>query len=92
MPHLSILGSFLSFTGLGSGKNVAPGLLLVWLAVVYDVWNSCNDVIFAGGTSIVELLVDMVKLSSWKWFMSKSFVSLCFFYEWEAQVVMCWSR
>jgi len=37
VPHSSILGSFLSFQGLGSGKKVALGLRLVWLAIVWVV-------------------------------------------------------
>jgi len=56
------------------------------------VWISRNDIIFAGGTPSVDLLVDRVKLSSWKWFLGKSSVSLCSLYEWEAQPVMCWFR
>ena len=92
MPHSDILGSFLSFQGLGYGRKVALWLRLVWLAVVWAVWNSRNDIIFAEGTPTAALLIDKVKFSSWKWFLGKSYVSLCSFYEWEAQTVLCWFR
>jgi len=49
--------------------RVALELRLVWLAVVWAIWNSRNDIIFAGGTPTVALFIDKVKLASWKWFL-----------------------
>jgi len=63
VPHSTILSHFEGFIGLGSSKRVGLGLLLVWLVVAWTVWNSRNDVIFAGGTLTVESIVDRVKFS-----------------------------
>ena len=82
VPHSNILSHFESFIGLRSSKRVGLGLLLVWLVVVWTVWNSRNDVIFAEGTLTVESIVDRVKFSTWKWLQAKSFACLCSFYEW----------
>jgi len=43
VSHSSILGSFV---GMGSSKIVTLGLLLIWLAVVWAVWNSRIDHFF----------------------------------------------
>lgn len=64
VSHSLILGHFEAAIGLGSSKKVGLGFLLVWLVVVWDVWNSCNDIIFAGGTPTIDFLVDRVKFSS----------------------------
>lgn len=61
VPHSSILDSFLSFVGLEFGKKVALGLILVWLAIVWVLGNSRNDIIFTEVTLVVEFLVDRVE-------------------------------
>ncbi|PNX68911.1 anthocyanin 3'-O-beta-glucosyltransferase, partial [Trifolium pratense] len=63
-----------------------------WHATVWAIWNSRNDVIFARGTVSVESLVDKVKLSSWKWHLTKNPGNPCSFYEWEVQPILCWSQ
>ncbi|MCH90423.1 putative ribonuclease H protein, partial [Trifolium medium] len=40
------------------------GMILVWHAVVWTIWTSRNDIIFAGGSSTIDTLVDKVKHSS----------------------------
>jgi hypothetical protein len=48
----------------------------VWHAVVWTIWTSQNDIIFAGGSSSMDFLVDKVKLFSWKWFIGKNLIAL----------------
>ncbi|GAU51958.1 hypothetical protein TSUD_417440 [Trifolium subterraneum] len=103
VPPNSIMQVFESFFGLGVGSRVQLGLILVWHAVVWTIWTSRNDMIFVGKSSTVDDLMDMVKLSSWKWFIGKnpdSPCSLyewenpdspCSLYEWEVQPILCWS-
>ncbi|GAU37888.1 hypothetical protein TSUD_395720 [Trifolium subterraneum] len=69
----SIMQVFESFFGLGVGCRVRLGFILVWHAVVWTIWTSQNDIIFAGGYSVV----DRVKLSSWKWILGKNPDSPC---------------
>jgi hypothetical protein len=42
------------------------GMILVWHIVVLSIWTSQNIIIFVGGSSKVDNLVDRVKLFSWK--------------------------
>lgn len=53
---LGLAQQFLSFRGLGSGKRVRLGLLLVWHAVIWTNWNSRNDIIFSGTRPVLESL------------------------------------
>jgi hypothetical protein len=74
---------FLAFTGLGRGKKVRLGLLLVWHAVIWTIWMSRNDLIFSGGTLREEPVVDRVKLLAWKWFLAKCPAISCTYHQWE---------
>jgi hypothetical protein len=87
----SIMQVFESFFGLGVGCRVRLGFILVWHAVVWTILTSRNDIIFAGGSSTIDNIVDRVKLSSWKWFLGKNPDSPCSLYEWEVQPLLCWS-
>ncbi|MCI36511.1 anthocyanin 3'-O-beta-glucosyltransferase, partial [Trifolium medium] len=66
-------------------------MILVWHAVVWTIWTSRNEIIFAGGSSTIDTIVDKVKLSSWKWFLGRNTDSPCSLYEWEVQTRLCWS-
>jgi len=88
MP-LGLAQQFQAFTGLGGGRRVRLGLLLVWHAVIWTIWVSRNDLIFAGGLLREEPVVDRVKLLAWKWFRAKCPASSCSLYEWEVQPVLC---
>jgi len=68
---LGFAQQFLSFTGLGGGKRVRLGLLLVWHAVIWNIWTSRNDLIFSGGALREEHVVDRATLLAWKWFLAK---------------------
>ena len=91
MP-LGLAQQFQVFTGLGGGRKVRLGLLLVWHVVIWTIWASRNDLIFAGGLLREEPVVDRVKLIAWKWILAKYPVSLCSLYESEVQPVLCLSR
>jgi len=91
MP-LGLALQFQAFTRLGGGRRVRLGLLLVWHAVIWTIWASRNDLIFAGGALREEPVVDRVKLLAWKWFQTKCSASPCSLYEWEVQPVLCLYR
>jgi hypothetical protein len=90
----NIMQVFESFFGMGVGRWVRLGMILVWWhVVVWTIWTSRNDMIFAVGSSTIENLMDVVKLSFWKWFLGKNSNSLCSLYEWEVQPLLCyWSH
>ncbi|MCI60096.1 resistance-like protein, partial [Trifolium medium] len=54
---------------MGVGRRVRLGMVLMWHVIVWSIWTSRNDIIFAGGSSTIDNLMDRVKLSSWKWFL-----------------------
>lgn len=89
---IGLARQFLSFTGLGGGKRVRLGLLIVWHAVIWTIWTSRNDLIFSGGAHCEGPVVDRAKLLAWKWFLAKCPGSSCTFHEWEVQPVLCWHR
>lgn len=53
------------------------GLLLVCHVVIWTIWASRNDLIFAGGLLREEPVVDRVKLLAWEWFQAKCLASSC---------------
>jgi len=86
---MGLAQQFQAFTGLGGGRRVRPGLLLVWHAVIWTIWVSHNDLIFAGSLLREEPVVDKVKLLAWKWFRAKCPASSYSLHEWELQLVLC---
>jgi len=89
---LGLAQQFFSFTGLGRGKRVRIGLLIVWHAVIWTIWTSQNDLILSGGARSEEPVVDRAKLLAWKWFLAKCPASSYTYYEWEMQPILCWQR
>ncbi|MCI05881.1 cytochrome P450, partial [Trifolium medium] len=53
-----IMQVFESFFGISVGHRVRLGMVLIWHAVVRSIWTSRNDIIFAGGSSTFDNLVD----------------------------------
>jgi hypothetical protein len=60
----SIMQVFECFFGIGVGRRVQLSMTPVWHAMVWTTWTYRNDIIFVGGSSSIENLVDRVKLSS----------------------------
>ena len=89
VPPLGLAQHLQAFLGLGRGKRVRLGLLLVWPAVIWTIWTSHNDLIFVGGTLREEPVVDRAKLLAWKWFLAKCPASSCSYHEWEVQPILC---
>ena len=78
---IDLVQQFLYFTGLGGGRRVRLGVLLVWHVVIWTIWTSRNDLIFSGGTLSEEPVVDRVKLLAWRWFLAKCPASSCTYHE-----------
>ncbi|GAU11500.1 hypothetical protein TSUD_344900 [Trifolium subterraneum] len=76
------------FLDIGVGRRGHIGWLLIWHAVIWFIWISWNGLIFSGGTSSVDYLVDRVKLFSWSWYLTKHPGNLCSYYKWEVQPIL----
>jgi hypothetical protein len=81
-PSLPML--FECFVGVASSKQSKVGFSVIWHATVWSIWRLRNSVIFSNGVSDVEVVVDSVKLLSWRWSLSHHKIPICLFYEW------CW--
>jgi hypothetical protein len=67
----TLFNSFASFLGLTSSKKRKKGLSLIWHAVVWVIWKVRNDLIFNNKSITEEEVVDLVKVSAWRWFLGR---------------------
>ncbi|WJX31200.1 hypothetical protein P8452_19654 [Trifolium repens] len=68
---------------MGDGNSkMRKGLLLIGCAVIWSIWRCRNSILFDNGRGSVAELVDAVKVSSWKWWLSRPSGNKCMFYEW----------
>jgi hypothetical protein len=59
---------FLKFGDLVKGKINKRFRHLVWLATMWCLWRSRNNIIFRGDHVNISSLVDQIKYMSWFWF------------------------
>jgi hypothetical protein len=90
LPHnlFSILHCLLE----AGNSKIRNGMIMICTAVVWQLWRCRNSIIFDNGMRTVTELVDAVKISSWKWWVSRSNSAQCLFYEWCAEPRLCLSR
>jgi hypothetical protein len=81
LPHscVSILHLFAATQG---NKKTRQGMIMIWCATVWVLWNQKNPIIFNNGASDLLGAVDEIKLVSWKWWIGKSKSQPCLLYEW----------
>jgi hypothetical protein len=61
-------------------------------AVVWNLWKCRNSLLFDNGSGTVAELVEAVKISSWKWWMSRASAAHCLLYEWRMEPRLCMLR
>jgi hypothetical protein len=81
-PSLSVL--FDCFVSAAGNKKGRAAFSLIWHATVWLIWRSRNNVIFSNGVIDPGVVVDEIKLASWRWGLSRHKIPVCLFYEW------CW--
>jgi hypothetical protein len=86
-PNLFI--SFASFVGNGSSKKRKKGLAVIWHALIWVIWKVRNDRIFNNKLLSVEEVVDMVKVTAWRWFLGRVTKHPCLWYEWLREPICC---
>jgi hypothetical protein len=74
------------------GKKLRNGMLMIGAAVCWILWRSRNSLLFENGNGTVFEMVEAVKVSSWKWWLSRSAAVSCLFYEWRAEPRCCMIR
>jgi hypothetical protein len=70
----------------GSAKNdrIRKGFILIWHATLWSIWKARNSAIFSVGCFRPYVIVEEIKVLSWKWSLGRLKISPCLFYEW------CW--
>jgi hypothetical protein len=72
--------------------KASKGRLMIGCAVVWMIWKLRNSILFDNGNGTVADLVEKVKVVSWKWWLARSKVANCLFYEWKVEPGMCMLR
>ncbi|KAK2372436.1 hypothetical protein QL285_073568 [Trifolium repens] len=68
----------------GSARNAKlhSGYLMIWHAILWCIWKAQNNSIFSTNTFLPMVIVDEVKVLSWKWSLARLKISPCLSYEW----------
>jgi hypothetical protein len=90
LPH-NLFSIFFCLMETGNKKG-RQGMLMIGAAVVWILRRCRNSLLFDNGNGSVTELVDAVKVSSWKWWLSRSSTTQCMFYEWCAEPRLCLMR
>jgi hypothetical protein len=89
-PSISSLFEFIK----GSTLNVKirKRFLLIWHATLWSIWKARNNALFANGLFNPRLIIEDIKVMSWKWVLSRLKVTQCLFYEWTLDPGECLLR
>ena len=68
-----------------SNEKLGKGYWFLWQVTIWVIWRVQNMNFFNNVVKKVEELVDEVKVLSWRWFLARLKVSICFYYE------RCWN-
>jgi hypothetical protein len=90
LPH-NLLSLFNTLQEVGN-KKLRIGFLMICCSVVWNLWKWRNAVLFDNTRMTVAELIESIKVSSWKWWLSKTSPSLCLFYEWRSEPRLCLLR
>jgi hypothetical protein len=87
LPHniFSIIHCLLE----AGGKKSRQGMGTICAAVCWNIWRCHNSIVFDNGNGSVMELVEAIKVSSWKWWLSRSAAANCLLYEWRAEPRLC---
>jgi hypothetical protein len=84
LSYLRIYFCFLKCLGVRREiKKIRQGFLLIWHATLWSIWRVRNNTIFTNGSFNSKVLVDDVKVLSWKWSLARLKIPPCLFYEWQ---------
>jgi hypothetical protein len=87
-PHntMSMLACFASSTG---PKWKRKGMVMIWNTVIWSIWRHRNKIVFEGGVSDLSSLIEVIKVSSWRWWIGRKDSPPCLLYEWLSEPGVC---
>ncbi|XP_057458630.1 uncharacterized protein LOC130749311 isoform X2 [Lotus japonicus] len=100
--YMNLQSSFLMFNTYGNshvhllqfelmGLNRRQNKLwkVVWLAVIWTVWNGRNNLVFREVEMEIERLFEMVQICSWNWITAGLQGFSSSFFEWVSNPIQC---
>lgn len=76
----------------GGNKNRLRGLWLIWHTMIWVLRKVRNDKIFNGINHDMDVLVEEIKVLSWRWMLDRMKIPVCLFYEWSWNPIYCLGR
>jgi len=71
---------------------VKKGLWLIWHVAVWALWKARNDLIFKEVGFTVKNIMEVVKVLSWRWVLSRMHLPACLFFKWCWNPKLCLAR
>jgi hypothetical protein len=68
------------------------GLSMVWNGVIWAIWQRRNAVIFDNGRREPVEIIEEIKVTTWKWWLSQPKVAHSLLYEWQMEPQLCMMR
>ncbi|GAU38142.1 hypothetical protein TSUD_145190 [Trifolium subterraneum] len=65
---------------------------MIWHTTLWCIWKARNSAIFTNSSFIPDVIVDDIKVLSWKWSLERVKMSPCMFYEWTRDPGNCLLR
>jgi hypothetical protein len=78
----SVESLFEVFRGLGRNSKIRKGYMLIWHVTLWVIWKARNNAIFSSGYFLPNVIVEEIKVLSWKWSLGRLRITPCLFYEW----------
>lgn len=82
-PHL------LQHVSLSKSKEQKKALGIVWLAIVWSIWQMRNKLIFRGMNAGIKEGIDVIKIRTWRWLQVKCKEFRYFVFEWVSNPISC---
>jgi hypothetical protein len=90
LPH-NLLSIF-NFLTHHRGKKLRRWLSMVWNGVIWAIWQRRNAVIFDNGRREPVEIIEEIKVTTWKWWLSQPKVAHSLLYEWQMEPQLCMMR
>jgi hypothetical protein len=81
IPH-SIASLFEFFKGSGRNAKTRSGFMMIWHATIWTIWKARNSAIFTDTPFLPWVIIDDIKVVSWKWSLARLKIVPCLYYEW----------
>lgn len=81
------LPNLLAHCQIGRGKKNKIIVSCIWLGVIWVIWKWRNDIIFRGGSFILEKIIEEIRCRTWSWMLARELSFSQFsFTEWVANI------